>query len=146
MFKILLPVDGSENASKTVADFIRLTDWYKEKPELHLLNVQYPLDGNVSLFINQADIKQYHQEEALKSLQNTRDLLDQAGISYQYHIIVGDPAEMIVRFATEKQYDQIIMGPRGKGGLSGLLLGSVTNKVMQLSNIPVLLVKNELLR
>lgn len=141
MLKILLPVDGSENASKTVADFIRLTDWYKEKPELHLLNVQYPLDGNVSLFINQADIKQYHQEEALKSLQNTRDLLDQAGISYQYHIIVGDPAEMIVRFATEKQYDQIIMGPRGKGGLSGLLLGSVTNKVMQLSNTPVLLIK-----
>ncbi|WP_394809520.1 universal stress protein [Nitrosomonas sp.] len=141
MLKMLLPVDGSENSSKTVADFIQLLDWYKEKPEFHLLNVQYPLDGNVSLFINQTDIKQYHQEEALKSLQNTRDLLDQAGIAYQYHIIVGDPAEMIVRFATEKQYDQIIMGPRGKGGITGLLLGSVTNKVMQLSNIPVLLVK-----
>lgn len=141
MLKILLPVDGSENSSKTVADFIQLLDWYKEEPEFHLLNVQYPLDGNVSLFINQTDIKQYHQEEALKSLQNTRDLLDQAGISYQYHIIVGDPAEMIVRFATEKQYDQIIMGPRGNGGVKGLLLGSVTNKVMQLSNIPVLLVK-----
>ncbi len=141
MLKILLPVDGSENSSKTVADFIQLLDWYKEKPEFHLLNVQYPLDGNVSSFINQADIKQYHQEEGLKNLQNTRDLLDQAGISYQYHIIVGDPAEMIVRFATEKQYDQIIMGPRGKGGIKGLLLGSVTNKVMQLSDIPVLLVK-----
>jgi len=141
MLKILLPVDGSENSSKTVADFIQLLDWYKEKPEFHLLNVQYPLDGNVSSFINQADIKQYHQEEGLKSLQNTRDLLDQAGITYQYHIIVGDPAEMIVRFATEKQYDQIIMGPRGKGGIKGLLLGSVTNKVMQLSDIPVLLVK-----
>jgi len=141
MLKILLPVDGSENSSKTVADFIQLLDWYKEKPEFHLLNVQYPLDGNVSSFINQADIKQYHQEEGLKNLQNTRDLLDQAGISYQYHILVGDPAEMIVRFATEKQYDQIIMGPRGKGGIKGLLLGSVTNKVMQLSDIPVLLVK-----
>jgi len=141
MLKILLPVDGSENSSKTVADFIQLLGWYKEKPEFHLLNVQYPLDGNVSLFVNKTDIKQYHQEEGLKSLQNTRDLLDQAGIPYQYHIIVGDPAEMIVRFATEKQYDQIIMGPRGKGGIKGLLLGSVTNKVMQLSDIPVLLVK-----
>lgn len=141
MLKILLPVDGSENSGKAVADFIQLLDWYKEKPEIHLLNVQYPLDGNVSLFINQADIKQYHQEEGLKSLQHARDLLDQAGIACQYHIIVGDPAEMIVRFATEKQYDQIVMGPRGKGGIQGLLLGSVTNKVMQLSSIPVLLVK-----
>lgn len=141
MLKILLPIDGSENSRKTVADFIQLLDWYKEKPEFHLLNVQYPLDGNVSLFINKTDIKQYHQEEGLKSLQNTRDLLDQTGIPCQYHIIVGDPAEMIVRFATEKQYDQIIIGPRGKGVIKGLLLGSVTNKVMQLSDIPVLLVK-----
>ncbi|PTQ82632.1 universal stress protein [Nitrosomonas ureae] len=141
MLKILLPVDGSDNSDKTVSEFIQLLDWYKEKPELHLLNVQYPLDGNVSLFINQSDITQYHQEEGLKSLQSARDLLDQAGISYQHHITVGSPAEMIVRFAVEKQYDQIVMGPRGKGGIQGMLLGSVTNKVMQLSNLPVLLVR-----
>jgi len=141
MLKVLLPVDGSENSQKAVAAFIPMLDWYKEKPELHLLSVQHPLDGNVSLFINQADIKQYHQDEGLKCLQNTRDFLDQAGIPYQYHITVGDPAEMIVRFAAEKHYDQIVMGPRGKGGIQGLLLGSVTNKVMQLSSIPVLLVK-----
>ncbi len=141
MLKVLLPVDGSENSTKAVADFIRCRDWYRENPELHLLNVQYPLDGNVSLFINQADIRQYHQEEGLKCLQNARDLLDQAGIACQHHITVGDPAEMIVRFAVEKAYDLIVMGPRGAGGMKGLLLGSVTSKVMQLSNIPVLLVK-----
>lgn len=141
MLKVLLPVDGSECSKKAVADFIQLLDWYKEIPEFHLLNVQYPLDGNVSLFINQADIKQYHQEEGLKNLHEARGILDQAGIAYQFHITVGDPAEMIVRFATEKQYDLIVMGPRGRGGLKGLLLGSVTSKVMQLSQIPVLLVK-----
>lgn len=141
MLKILLPVDGSECSRKAVVDFIQLLDWYKEIPEFHLLNVQYPLDGNVSLFINQADIKQYHQDEGLKNLHEARGVLDQAGIAYQFHITVGDPAEMIVRFATEKQYDLIVMGPRGRGGLKGLLLGSVTSKVMQLSQIPVLLVK-----
>ncbi len=141
MLKILLPVDGSDNSNKTVSEFIQLLDWYKEKPELHLLNVQYPLDGNVSLFINQTDIKQYHQDEGLKSLQSARDLLDQAGVSYQHHITVGDPAQMIVRFAVEKQYYQIVMGPRGKGSIQGMLLGSVTSKVMQLSSLPVLLVR-----
>lgn len=141
MLKILLPVDGSDNARKAVADFIPLLNWYAEKPELHLLNVQYPLRGNVALFINQADIKQYHQEEGLKELQGTRALLDQAGVAYQYHIVVGDPAEMIVRFAGEKQFNQIVMGPRGAGGIQGLLLGSVTSKVMQLASTPVLLIK-----
>lgn len=141
MLKVLLPVDGSEHATTAVADFMQRRDWFRDDLELHLLNVQYPLDGNVSLFINQADIKQYHQEEGMKNLQNTRDFLDRAGIAYQYHITVGDPAEMIVRFAAEKGYDLIVMGPRGKGGMKGLLLGSVTSKVMQLSSIPVLLIK-----
>ncbi|MBS0483813.1 MAG: universal stress protein [Proteobacteria bacterium] len=141
MLKILLPVDGSDYANKAVTGFIALLDWYKEKPELHLLNVQYPLRGNAALFINQEDIKQYHQEEGLKELQNTRPLLDQAGVAYHYHIVVGDPAEMIVRFAGEKEFDQIVMGPRGAGGIQGLLLGSVTSKVMQLAKTPVLLIK-----
>lgn len=141
MLKILLPVDGSDYANKAITGFIALLDWYKEKPELHLLNVQYPLRGNVALFINQTDIKQYHQEEGQKELQSTCALLDQAGVAYQYHIVVGDPAEMIVRFASEKQCDQIVMGPRGAGGIQGLLLGSVTSKVMQLAKTPVLLIK-----
>ena len=141
MLKILLPVDGSDYANKAITGFIALLDWYKEKPELHLLNVQYPLRGNAALFINQTDIKQYHQEEGQKELQSTCALLDQAGVAYQYHIVVGDPAEMIVRFASEKQCDQIVMGPRGAGGIQGLLLGSVTSKVMQLAKTPVLLIK-----
>lgn len=141
MLKILLPVDGSDYANKAVTGFIALLDWYKEKPELHLLNVQYPLRGNAALFINQTDIKQYHQEEGQKELQSTCALLDQAGVAYQYHIVVGDPAEMIVRFASEKQCDQIVMGPRGAGGIQGLLLGSVSSKVMQLAKTPVLLIK-----
>lgn len=141
MLKVLLPVDGSEHSVKTVADFVQCGDWFREPPELHLLNVQHALDGNVSLFINQADIRQYHQEEGMKCLQNARDFLDRAGMAYQYHITVGDSAEMIVRFAAEKGYDLIVMGPRGKGGVKELLLGSVTNKVMQLSKLPVLLIK-----
>lgn len=141
MLKILLPVDGSENSSQVVMKTIQHLGWYKEMPEIHVLNVQHPLDGNVSLFINQADIKQYHQEEGVKCLQSARALLDQAGVAYQPHILVGDPAETIVRFSAEKQCDQIVLGPRGQGTLKGLLLGSVVNKVIQLATLPVLLVK-----
>ena len=141
MQKILLPVDGSDNSNQSVVNFIQQLNWYKERPEIHLLNIQSPLDGNVSLFINQADIKQYHQEEGLKCLQNARALLDKAEIAYQFHITLGDAAAMIVQFATEKQFDLIVLGSRGQGTVKSLLLGSVANKVMQLSPIPVLLVK-----
>jgi nucleotide-binding universal stress UspA family protein len=141
MLRILLPVDGSDNSNKSVSDFIRLLGWYRETPEIHLLNVQPPLHGGVSSFIDRENIKQYHQEEGFKGLQSARNLLEQAGIVYQPHILVGDPAEMIVHCATEKKCDQIVIGPRGLGGAKGLLMGSVANKLMQLSPLPVLLIK-----
>lgn len=141
MLKILLPVDGSDVSNKAVADFIKLLDWYRETPEIHLLNVQLPLHGDICMFIDKDNIKQYHREEGLKALQASRDLLQLAGITCQLHILVGDPAEMIEHCAIEKQCSQIVIGPRGLGSVKGLLLGSVTNKVMQLSTIPVLLVK-----
>lgn len=141
MLKILLPVDGSDISNKAVADFIKLLDWYRETPEIHLLNVQLPLHGDICMFIDKDNIKQYHREEGLKALQASRDLLQLAGITCQLHILVGDPAEMIGHCAIEKQCSQIVIGPRGLGSVKGLLLGSVTNKVMQLSTIPVLLVR-----
>ena len=141
MLKILLPVDGSAACHKAITHFIQLIDWYKEVPEIHLLNVQFPLHGDISMFISQENIKQYHQEEGLKDLKSACDLLDQAGIAYQYHVIVGDVAKMIVQFATEKQCDQIVIGPRGLGTVQGMLLGSVASKLIQLSPVPVLLVK-----
>lgn len=141
MLKILLPVDGSTACYKAIAHFIQLLNWYKEIPEIHLLNVQLPLHGDVSMFISQENIKQYHQEEGLKDLQQTRDLFDHAGITYHHHVTVGDPAKMIVQFATEKQCDQIVIGPRGLGTVQGLLLGSVASKLIHLSPIPVLLIK-----
>lgn len=141
MLRILLPVDGSAAASKTVAAFIRQLDWYREVPHIHLLNVQIPLRGNVSMFIGPDNISLYHQEEGMKELQTARDTLDKAGVACQFHIIVGDPADMIVRYAREKQVDLIVIGSRGHSEIESLLLGSVTSKVMQLSTVPVLLTK-----
>ena len=45
MLKMLLPVDGSEACSKAISQFISILGWYKELPIIHLLNVQYPLQG-----------------------------------------------------------------------------------------------------
>jgi len=141
MLKFLLPIDGSENANKAVRKVIDTMDWYATEPELHLLNVQHPLDGNASLFINQNDIKQYHHEEGMKCLQNAFSILNQSSKKYKYHITVGDPAERIEQFASEQQCDLIVISARGHGVIKNLLLGSVVNKVMQLASKPVLLIK-----
>lgn len=140
--RFLLPVDGSDASNQVIADTIKRFEWYREVPEIHLLNVQSPLRGDVSMFIDAENIQQYHQEEGMKRLQVARALLGKAGIGCQAYVTVGDPVEMIVRYAAEKQCDQIVIGPRGLGVARELLLGSVASRVMQLSAIPVLLMKH----
>lgn len=141
MRKFLLAVDGSQASSKAVSEFIKLIDWYKETPEIHLLNVQFPQRGNVPLFIDRESIDHYHREEGMKDLRAARELLSQANIECRVHITVGDPADMILRYAQETNCDQIIIGPRGLGVVKNLFLGSVASKVMQLSALPILLIK-----
>jgi nucleotide-binding universal stress UspA family protein len=142
MPKLLVPVDGSENALRAVDFVIKKAGWYREPVEIHLLNVQPPIvSGNVTMFISQDQLNDYYQEEGLKALESARAKFDGAQVPYKHHILVGDPAETITRFAREQGCDQILMGTRGLGAIGSLLLGSVATKVIHLADVPVLLVK-----
>ncbi len=77
----------------------------------------------------------------MAALKPAMQKLDAAGVKYVHHIAVGEPAEVIVKFAKEKGCDEIVMGARGVGSTASLLLGSVATKVIHLTEIPVLLVK-----
>lgn len=141
MLKMLLPVDGSEASGRAIGEFVKRLDWYREKPEIHLLNVRMPLTGNVSMFVSKEEIGDYYREEGLKSLQQARDYLEEKGVAYRHHVVVGEVVDMILQFANEIKCDQIVIGPRGLGAIKGLLLGSVASKLIQLSAVPILLLK-----
>lgn len=140
--KILVPVDGSANALRAVDYVVNNIAALKEMPQLLLLNVQRNVaKGNVKLFIDQKTINDYCREQGISALQAARAELDAAGLPYQYHISIGSTAEAIAQYAQDQQVDQIVMGRKGQGGLQSLLLGTVVNKVLQLVNCPVVLIK-----
>jgi nucleotide-binding universal stress UspA family protein len=141
--KILVAVDGSEPSSRAVDHLKKELGWYKGDVEIHLLNVQrqIPYGGRVSSFVGQEQINKYYHDEGMTALKSAMQKLDAAGVKYQHHIGVGEEAEVIVRYAEEKGCDRILMGTRGMGSVSSLLLGSVATKVIHLSPVPVLLVK-----
>ncbi len=140
--RILIPVDGSDSANRAVERVIATIPLLKAAPEVLLLNVQWNIaTGNVKLFINQQTINDYYREHGLAALAAARKKLDAAGLAYSYHISIGTPAEAIAQYAREQEVDQITMGAQGQDKLSAFLLGSVAQKVVHLSEVPVLLVK-----
>lgn len=141
--KILVPVDGSKCSNRAVDHLIKKLGWFKGGAEIHLLNVQHqiPYGRRVTSVVGHDRIAKYHQEEGLAALKSARRRLDAAKVNYQYHIGVGDEAEVICHYARDKGVDQIFMGTRGLGRVSTLMLGSVATKVIHLCPVPVLLVK-----
>lgn len=140
--KILIAVDGSENSLRAVEHVIASASGLREVPQLCLLNVQWNIAaGNVKLFINQDTINDYYREQGLAALAAARARLDAAGMAYSFHISIGTPGEAIVQYAAEQKVDQVVIGARGQGSLSSLLLGSVVDKVLHLAKLPVLVVR-----
>lgn len=139
--KILVPVDGSDTCTRAIGAVVRQLGLYKDAVEIHLLNVQHALPSRAAAHVAGDAVPEYHREQGLAELAQARAHLDAGKIAYQYHIAVGEAAEAITRYAKENGCDQIIMGTRGMGSVSNLLLGSVATQVIHLSPVPVLLVK-----
>jgi nucleotide-binding universal stress UspA family protein len=138
MLRMLVPVDGSHNSDRAVRWLIKKSGIYAEPLEIHLLNVQRSFRMIRGL---QRQANEMHRKEAIKALASARRMFDDAGMEYAYHIGVGDAASIIAQYAKEKKIKQILMGTRGLGAIAGLLLGSVTMKVISLTDVPVLLIK-----
>lgn len=143
MKKVLMPVDGSECALRAVALVLSKRARYSkpEEFEIHLINVQAPFSADVSRFVSSEQTAAFHREESEKAMQPACALLNAAGAKYTCHLEVGHVAETIVALADQLGCDQIVMGTHGRGALREFLMGSITLKVVQLSAIPILLVK-----
>ena len=141
MLKALVPVDGSSTSERAVRHVISLVKG-RDPMEIHLLNVQEEADApEIRRFMKPADIKRSQLQHGEAALVSAKKLLDRAGVEYQAHVLIGDPAEQIAKYARRGGFDKIIMGTHGHGGLTAMLMGSVATKVLHHATVPVTLVK-----
>lgn len=142
MSKLLVPVDGSASCLRAIDFVIALVKRTQPAPEVHLMTVHPPVPyANAAAAIGHEALNKFYREEGEAALTTARAHLDAAGVAYRHHITVGDPAETISRFVTESGITEIIMGTRGMGAVSNLLMGSVASKVIHLVHVPVTLIK-----
>jgi len=137
----LIAIDGSEPSLKVIDYVITEAASRTTKPQLFLVNVQAPLSNDITRFIDEKVVDDFHRETGAAALAQARQKLDAAGLAYSSHVMLGEAAPTLVEFAKDKACSLIVMGARGLGSVAGLLMGSVATKVVKLSTVPVLLVK-----
>jgi nucleotide-binding universal stress UspA family protein len=143
MKRILIPVDGSERALAAVHEAMRQAR-AGAPPEVHLINVQAPAFAEETMVGLPAEkIDTYYYQQSEKALAGAEKLLRDAGIPFTAHRAVGPVAETIAAKARELGCDAILMTPHGHGWIAGLLLGSVSTKLLHLAELPVTLVKDK---
>lgn len=144
MFKhILIPTDGSAVAAKAVKAGVTLaaemgaivTGFYAvEPPPTHLYGEGYLADKKLV-----QELENRAQEFAKKALDEIATAAKAAGVKCDTAISRSVlPYKGIVDAADKNKCDAIFMASHGHRGLTGLLLGSVTHKVLTHSKIPVL--------
>ncbi len=149
--KILVCIDGSEQSQKALQKALDIAGGCKAD-EVTLISVyekRYDLPETTTdrLPITHDDLKRFTKIEEQersdidKMLSEAVSLFAKNNINAQSLHECGHPAETIARVAAEGDYDMIVIGSRGLGGLRKLLLGSVSNAVLQEARCSVLVVK-----
>ena len=87
----------------------------------------------------------YHREQAEKVLAPAREMLDKLSIPYAVHIESGDRAKLITDAARRLHCDEIVMATARKNSLTRLVESSVTNRVLQLTSVPVEVIAGDLM-
>lgn len=131
---VLLPVDGSEGSAEILYHVSELAHWCDAS--LQLLYVADTNRDSVTVVGN--DVVDALVQEGRSIVDEAAKTLDTLGVAYDTDVVQGNPAETIVDYAERYDYDLIAIPTHGREGVSRYLLGSVTEKVVRLSSVPVL--------
>lgn len=144
--KLLLAVDGSRYSKKALAFLLAnrerlLSTQRGDEASLHIIHVQMPIPPRAQSAVGSEIVKKYHDEEAGKVLKPVCKFLDSHGITYTSEWRAGHPADEIIAAAKRRKSHMIVMGTHGRGALGRMLMGSVAQRVVTDSAVPVLLIK-----
>ncbi len=151
--KILIATDGSEHTEKAITHAIELAKL--TGAGLHAVYVISIVSPHAALEIKSDSgtgsyeaidasiegLKNILRHEGDKAIKYIEELANTEGVDVTKWILEGQPAKEILKLAEEESVDIIVMGTLGRSGIEKFLLGSVADKVVRGSRIPVLVVR-----
>lgn len=138
--RILVPTDGSEVSAAVVDEAVELAGTHDaDVHALYVVNTGAIPTTDVETRESLLENIQNRGEEAVAAVAEAGE---EAGVDVTTTVASGVPYERILSYAEEADADLIVMGTHGRTGLRHTLLGSVAERVIQNTTVPVLVVRN----
>ena len=143
MRRLLVAYDGSDNSKRALQYVVDLARDTGMALQVHVVNVQHEpiIYGE---YVTSAMIDELNNSLMAKSrsvLDEAAAMLQAGGLTCETHTQLGNVAEQINDAVKRLGCDTVVMGTRGLGSCTGLVLGSVASRVIHEVSVPVLLVK-----
>ncbi|MDA8170430.1 MAG: universal stress protein [Nitrospiraceae bacterium] len=140
MFKrILVPFDGSDKSRDAFDLALELASLQKPTSTIFAVSVVQPPESLYFVDMSGAvDAAMSHYEQMLGELAAKAR---EKGLFVKTEVVIGHPADKIVKMAAEKGCDLIVVGHKGRSAIEGFLLGSVSRRVAAEAGCTVTIVK-----
>lgn len=143
--KVLLPTDGSEESEKALDAAVDLARAYDGTVHVvYVVDIGVDTDyESVSNLMGELESSRKLEEIGEEATESLEAKLEERDVNSEIEIVRGVPHREINSYADEKDMDVIVMSTHGRTGLDRMLLGSVTEKVVRSSDIPVMTVRRD---
>ena len=140
--KILVPLDGSKLAECVLPHVTAIAAGCGIQ-EVVLVRVVEPIPVEAPPAIDFEVVQKAGTKAAEKYLAKTKTKLSKKGLNVEAKVLTGRPGENITEFAERNKVDIIALATHGRSGISRWIFGSVADKIVRSSSVPVLLIKPE---
>ncbi len=139
--KILTPLDGSE-LSEHALEHLKAIALGRRDLQVILLYVAAPSPREVYKFPTESQFEQYEKArvDAQHYLSEVAESLKKEGIAAEITIVYGQVAHEILKYVEENKVDLIVMSTHGRSAVARWPLGSVADRILRHSTVPVLIV------
>ena len=138
--RILVPTDGSAEGERAVAHALDLAAVHGAA--VHAIHVvDSARYAGMPMEASWEGVGELLRGDADEAVDAVEGLAAGTDVDVETAVVEGSPSREIVRYAEGNDFDLVVMGTHGRGGIDRLLLGSVAEKVVRGSAVPVLTVR-----
>ena len=138
---IVIATDGSENTRRAISYGIKFAKF--SGATVHALHVIDTSSLSQSWTVGWETMYEIQKSEGQKAISKVKEYGEASEVDVKEVFLEGHPSSEIIDYAENNDIDLIVMGTLGKTGLNRFLLGSVAEKIVRNSKVPVLVVRSE---